>query len=91
MIITGFTELDFMNNVIIKEKNDYLEIKCKNGLWSVSCANKVRAFETAQYYFAQYWEDGEYNEPQRIPSFDDDLPSDDLDIPKRANRSNFME
>lgn len=43
------------------DKNGVHTISCRKGLWSVSCANHEDARREALHYFAQYFEDGEYD------------------------------
>jgi len=39
-----------------------VQIQCKNGLWSVSGANRKDVEREAQRYWIQYYNDGEYAE-----------------------------
>lgn len=53
---------DLFEMNIKRKKTKYMyEINCRKGLWGVSAANKDDAEREARHYFAQYFQDGEYN------------------------------
>ena len=47
--------------------NGGYSIRCKKGLWRVYGPTKKKAEQEARHYFAQYFADGEYDEPRVSP------------------------
>jgi len=61
--VRAWTDSDwamFVHKRVLKEGQ--VEFKCRKGFWSVSGSqdDEDRVRKEAQYYFAQYWFDGEY-------------------------------
>ena len=52
----------FNNLVITRQDGDTLTISCPLNLWSETGKHKVSVEIEAMHYFAQYYEDGEYND-----------------------------
>ena len=59
----------FLRDTESEVDGGYETIKCRKGLWSVTCHKKdrVRLLTESWHYYVQYFKDGEY----------DDLPTPD--------------
>ena len=51
----------FAENTTTTDDGDRVCIACKKGLWSVDAPTKEDALREARHYFAQYYQDGEYD------------------------------
>ena len=50
----------FIKNTEFKETGNRYNWECKLGLWSVSAPTLKQALSEALHYYAQYYNDGEY-------------------------------
>lgn len=57
------TEQDFFDNTWLRQNKHTYRLSCRRGLWAVEARDLRDVVKEAWYYFAQYWQDGEYTEP----------------------------
>jgi len=54
----------FLENTEQSSDGDWVTVRCKKGLWSVTAPDRDTALIEARHYFWQYFADGEYDDTE---------------------------